>query len=41
MITLEQGHIEISPVKESIKKLQSKVKHYLQLDGDLVEIFLR
>ncbi len=38
MISLKNGHIEISLVDESIKKAQKKVKKYLQSDSDLVEM---
>ena len=38
MISLKNGHIEISPIDESIKKAQKKVREYLQSDSDLVEI---
>ena len=38
MISLKNGHIEISPVDESIKKAQQKVRKYLQPDNNLVEM---
>jgi len=38
MISLKNGHIEISPVDESIKKAQKKVSKYLRSDTDLVEM---
>ena len=38
MISLKDGHIEISLVDESIKKAQKKVKKYLRSDSDLVEM---
>ena len=38
MISLKNGHIEISPVEESIKKAQERVKKYLKSDNDLVEM---
>ncbi len=38
MISLKNGHIEISPVEESIKKVQGKVKKYLHPNNNLVEM---
>ena len=38
MISLKNGHIEISLVDESIKKAQKKVGKYLRSDTDLVEM---
>jgi len=38
MISLKNGHIEISPVDESIKKAQQKVRKYLQPENNLVEM---
>ncbi len=38
MLTLKKGHIEISPIDESIKKAQSRVKKYLKPEVDLVEL---
>lgn len=41
MIALKDGHIEISPIGESIKKAQEKVKRYLKPDTDLVEMLYK
>ena len=38
MISLKNGHIEISPIEESIKRAQKKIRKYLQPETDLVEI---
>ncbi|NOQ35941.1 MAG: AbrB/MazE/SpoVT family DNA-binding domain-containing protein [Methylococcaceae bacterium] len=38
MMSLKNGHIEISPLQESIKKAQKKVKKYLQPNDNLVEM---
>lgn len=38
MMSLKDGHIEISPVQESIKKAQDRVKKYLQPEHDLVKM---
>ena len=38
MISIKNGHIEISLIDESIKKAQKKVKKYLRSDSDLVEM---
>jgi len=38
MISLNNDHIEISPVEESIKKAQKKVKKHLQSDSDLEDM---
>ena len=38
MVSLKNGHIEISPVDESIKKAQKKVSKYLRSDSELVEM---
>ena len=37
MISIKNGHIEISLIDESIKKAQKKVSKYLRSDSDLVE----
>lgn len=41
MISLKDGHIEISPIEESIKKAQEKVRKYLKPDTDLVDMLLK
>lgn len=38
MISLKNGHLEISLVDESIKKVRKKARKYLQSDSDLVEM---
>ncbi len=38
MVSLKEGHIEISPIKESVKKAQQKVQKYLNHDTRLVEM---
>lgn len=38
MLSLKDGHIEISPVEVSIKKAQDRVKKYLSPKVDLVEM---
>ena len=38
MISIKNGHIEISLIDESIKKAQKKVRKYLRSDSDLVEM---
>jgi len=38
MMSLKNGHIEILPIQESIKKAQKKVKKYLQPENNLVEM---
>jgi len=40
MISLKNGHIEISLLDKSIKNVQKKVRKYLQPDSDLVEMLL-
>jgi AbrB family looped-hinge helix DNA binding protein len=38
MISLKNGHIEITPIEESIKKAQQTVKQYLSSEDDLVTL---
>lgn len=38
MISLKDGHIEISPIEEAIKIAQEKVRKYLKPGADLVEM---
>ena len=40
MISLKNGHIEISLLDKSIKNAQKIVRKYLQSDSDLVEMLL-
>lgn len=41
MISLKDGHIEISPIEQSIAKAQQKVKKYLKADTDLVDMLFK
>lgn len=38
MISLKNGHIEIAPIEESIKKAQQIVKQHLSPEDDLVAL---
>ncbi|MEE9397054.1 MAG: AbrB/MazE/SpoVT family DNA-binding domain-containing protein [Methylococcales bacterium] len=41
MISLKDGHIEISPAGASIRKAQERVKKYLKPGDNLVEMLLK
>jgi AbrB family looped-hinge helix DNA binding protein len=38
IISLKNGHIEITPIEASIKKAQQTVKQYLSSEDDLVAL---